>query len=152
MHGSGWFRTKEKVTSAFFLTKTLIQRWSLVYSVNKFINPYLALKVVFKNQHCLGGRGESVSKTLKSVLMQRLNNIIELEGGGIRELMLDADKLEQVLKYWKASFRKCLNYFCRSLSVDSGKFADYNFRFVLFCTSSGNDLWLKKKWDDCSFS
>jgi len=31
--------------------------------------------------------------------MQRLNNIIELEGGGIRELMLDADKLEQVLKY-----------------------------------------------------
>ena len=108
MHGSGWFRTKEKVTSAFFLTKTLIQRWSLVYSVNKFINPYLALKVVFKNQHCLGGRGEIVSKTLKSVLTQHLNNIIELEGGGIRELMLDADKLKQVLKYWKVSFCKCL--------------------------------------------
>ena len=33
-------------------------------------------------------------------------------GGGIRELTLDENEIEQMLKYWKASF---LNYVCRSL-------------------------------------
>ena len=45
---------------------------------------------------------------------QRLHNI-ELGGRCIRELTLHANKLEQMLKYRKASFPKCLSYFCRSL-------------------------------------
>ena len=28
----------------------------------------------------------------------------------------NSNKIEQMLKYWKASFSKCFNYFCRSLS------------------------------------
>ena len=36
---------------------------------------------------------------------QHLRNI-ELRGGGIRDLTLDANKLEQMLKYRKASFPK----------------------------------------------
>ena len=36
--------------------------------------------------------------------------------GGFRELTLDANKIEQLPQYRKASFpEKCLNYFCRPL-------------------------------------
>ena len=43
-------------------------------------------------------------------------------GRDIRELMLGANKIEQVLKYQKASFPKCLNYFCGPLYLSNGLF------------------------------
>ena len=49
---------------------------------------------------------------------QRLHNI-ELGAGGIRELTLEANKIEQMLKYQKASFPKSVSTafvaHCRSI-------------------------------------
>ena len=49
---------------------------------------------------------------------QRLHNI-ELGAGGIRELKLDANKIEQMLKYRKASFPE-------SVSTSFVAHCDYN--------------------------
>ena len=62
--------------------------------------------------------------------------------GGIRELTLDANKIEQMLRYRKASFpEKCLNYFCRSFS--GGYFCKL-YRFLLYIQALAS-LFLQKR-------
>ena len=80
---------------------------------------HLVVKLVFERfGHIFPPSPQNGDFSISSTAQTTAPGNIELGAGGMRELTLDANKIEQMLKYRKASFpEKCPNCFCRSLWV-----------------------------------
>jgi len=76
-------------------------------------SPQTMLNFLFLRLH----RPQPPPQTMLNFLFRRLHRPQHLHNiGGTRELTFNTNVMEQVLKYRKVLFPKCLNYFCLPLS------------------------------------